>query len=107
MRTCQQVFSAAFIAHVEAAYDDEILKNELATPVPHPDSALDLMTNIVADLVNAARWAEDDDLAQWMANARLDGFARAGEPSARERKLRERIATDGALAAERIQQFIA
>ncbi len=107
VRTCQQVFSAAFIAHVEAAYDDEILKNELATPVPHPDSALDLMTNIVADLVNAARWAEDDDLAQWMANARLDGFSRAGEPSARERKLRERIATDGALAAERIQQFIA
>ena len=31
VRTCQQVFSAAFIGHVEAAYDDEAHKNELCT----------------------------------------------------------------------------
>ena len=36
VRTCQQVFSAAFIAHVEAAYSDETTKNELATVIPTP-----------------------------------------------------------------------
>ncbi len=106
VRTCQQVFSAAFIAHVEAAYDDEALKNELATPVPHPDSARDFLTNIVADLVNTARWAEDEDLTEWLVNARLDAFSRPGEPSAREVELRERIVEDGGRAAERIGELL-
>ena len=35
VRTCQQVFSAAFIAHVEAAYTDDDLKNELCHVIPH------------------------------------------------------------------------
>ena len=39
VRHCQQVFSAAFIGHVEASYDDQATKNELCTVVPHPDSA--------------------------------------------------------------------
>ena len=37
VRACQQVFSAAFVAHVESSYEGESLKNELCTPVPHPD----------------------------------------------------------------------
>jgi hypothetical protein len=34
VRTCQPVFSAAFIGHIESAYEKEALKNELCTPAP-------------------------------------------------------------------------
>ncbi len=41
VRHCQQVFSAAFIAHCETTYDTEDEKNRLCGVVPHPDSATD------------------------------------------------------------------
>ncbi len=34
VRTCQPTFSASFIGHTEAAYQDEAEKNELCTPIP-------------------------------------------------------------------------
>ncbi len=75
VRTCQQVFSAAFIGHVEASYSDELVQNELCTPVPHPDDAIDfLRTNLVSNR-NAARWAQDSELQNWLLHARLDGFS--------------------------------
>ncbi|MCS5569120.1 MAG: NAD(P)-binding protein, partial [Pseudomonadales bacterium] len=45
VRTCQQVFSAAFIGHVEASYEDEQQKNELCAVVPHPNSDIDWLRN--------------------------------------------------------------
>ena len=76
VRTCQQVFSAAFIAHVEANYPDEAVKNELTTPVPHPDSEVDFLRTSLANSLNAARWAQDPELQAWLQAARLDGFTR-------------------------------
>ncbi len=75
VRTCQQVFSAAFIGHVEAAYDDEDLKNELATVVPHPNTDMDWLRVTLASGLNSARWRQDDDLAAWLKAARLDAFS--------------------------------
>lgn len=106
LRTCQQVFSAAFIGHIEAAYSDTAVKNELCTPVPHPDSDRDFMSNTLADLANAARWAEDDELTAWLAHSRLDGFSRPGEPSANETAVREQIAASAIVVAEKLQQFL-
>ena len=79
VRTCQQVFSAAFIAHVEARYDDETEKNELCTPVPHPDTALDFIHTSLANAMNGARWAADADLSRWLAESRLDAFSSVGD----------------------------
>ncbi|MEM7543814.1 MAG: NAD(P)/FAD-dependent oxidoreductase, partial [Pseudomonadota bacterium] len=106
VRTCQQVFSAAFIGHVEAAYADEAIKNELCVPVPHPDTDIDFMTNVLADLANAARWSEDEALVEWMINSRLDGFSQPGDPTAAELALREKIAQNGGVVAEKLQQFL-
>jgi hypothetical protein len=78
VRTCQQVFSAAFIAHVEAAYDDEAVKNELCVPVPHPDTDVDFLRTSLANSQNSLRWARDEELQQWLLNARLDGFSQPG-----------------------------
>jgi hypothetical protein len=81
VRTCQQVFSAAFIGHVEAAYEDESTKNELCTPVPHPDSEVDFLRSNLANNLNARRWGQDAELQEWLKDARLDGFARrAAQP---------------------------
>lgn len=82
VRTCQQVFSAAFIAHVEVAYDDEATKNELATVVPHPDSGMDWLRVTLGNMMNSARWRQDDALTQWLAASRLDAFSRIRSPEA-------------------------
>ena len=75
VRTCQQVFSAAFIAHVEVAYDDEDQKNEFATVVPHPDTDEDWLRVTLGGLLNSAKWRSDPDLVEWLRDARLDAFS--------------------------------
>jgi hypothetical protein len=75
VRGCQQVFSAALIAHVEAAYDGDTVKNDLCVPVPHPDSDLDWLRVTDGDLRNQGRWLEDDDLMDWLSSARLNLLA--------------------------------
>ncbi|MEM7099615.1 MAG: NAD(P)/FAD-dependent oxidoreductase [Pseudomonadota bacterium] len=76
VRTCQQVFSAAFIGHIEATYPDaDEAKNELCTPVPHPDDNRDFVRCNLANSVNAARWSSEPGLSEWLLHARLDGFS--------------------------------
>lgn len=77
VRPCQQVFSAAFIAHVEQSLDDESRKNELCTVVPHPDTAVDYVETTKGNFLNGMQWFFDPDLAGWLANARLDAFSGA------------------------------
>lgn len=74
VRRCQQVFSAAFVAHVEAAYSDNSVKNDLCVPIPHPDSDLDWLRTTLATNRNHLRWAEDAGLQEWLDNSRLDAF---------------------------------
>ena len=75
LRTCQQVFSGAFTAHVEAAYGpDDQAKNRLCVPVPHPDSDADFLRTTLANLKNQVAWAQDEALVDWLRNSRLDGF---------------------------------
>lgn len=81
VRHCQQVFSAAFLAHVEGAYDDEAAKNDLCTVVHHPDSDTDFLRTSLGNSMNTARWNADPDLVAWLASARLDGFSSTEAPS--------------------------
>lgn len=81
VRACQQVFSAAFIAHIEAAYAEDDHKNMLCGVVPHPDSAGDWIRNSLDSSMNSANWNADPDLVAWLANARLDGFSSPEPPS--------------------------
>lgn len=75
LRTCQQVFSGAFTAHVEAAYaDDDEVKNRLCVPVPHPASDVDFLRTTLANLMNQLEWAQDEALLDWLRRSRLDGF---------------------------------
>lgn len=80
VRGCQQVFSAAFIAHVEATYDGDAVKNDLCVPVPHPDCDLDWLRLTGGDLRNQHRWLDDDDLMDWLGSARLNLLAELVPP---------------------------
>ncbi|BBX96700.1 NAD(P)-binding protein [Mycobacterium lacus] len=91
VRGCQQVFSAAFIAHVECAYDGDAVKNELCTPIPHPDSDLDWLRLTQSDLRNFQRWLDDADLTDWLSSARLNLLADLLPPLSHKPRVRERV----------------
>jgi hypothetical protein len=74
VRGCQQIFSAALTAHVEAAYPDDITKNRLCVPLPHPDTDLDWLRLALADYANQLHWFDDPELMSWLSAARLDLF---------------------------------
>ena len=74
LRTCQQVFSAAFIAHVETTVEDEEARNRICTPVPHPDSHIDFLRTTLGNALNQAKWMSHEELTGWLRNSRLDLF---------------------------------
>lgn len=76
VRTIQPVFSAAFIAHVEAAYGDEKHKQSLCSVVPLPNTANDWIIVTMGLMMNQFVWSQDKELRQWIAGNRLDGFTR-------------------------------
>jgi NAD(P)-binding Rossmann-like domain len=95
VRGCQQVFSAALVAHVEAAYPDDTVKNRLCVPLPHPDTDLDWLRVALADYGNQLRWLDDPELSAWLAASRLDvlghlmGHLQA--PASAKPRVRDRI----------------
>lgn len=74
VRLCQPTFSAAFIGHVEATYNDEIEKNQLCAPIPPPTVPLDWLRMMAIELNNRLRWMQNPEIAEWTATARLDPF---------------------------------
>ena len=76
--------SAALIAHAEAAYADEAVKNHLCQPYSAADSDLDWLRQTLHDLRLGRCWAEDRDLRAWIAGHRLMGFGApdGGDPAA-------------------------
>ncbi len=76
VRSYQPVFSASFVAHVEAAYDDEAEKNRLCAVVPLPNSTFDFLRMTEAFMLNQFNWSQDKALRAWLGSNRLDGFGK-------------------------------
>ncbi|MEO1419867.1 MAG: NAD(P)-binding protein [Pseudomonadota bacterium] len=76
VRSYQPVFSAAFIAHVELAYEDEATKNDLCHVVPLPNHSTDWLPMTMAFMRNQMRWSQDQELRRWVRENRLDGFSK-------------------------------
>lgn len=106
VRTCQQVFSAAFIAHIELSEHDQARKNQLCTPVPHPDSDTDYLRNMLADLINGLAWQEDPELMSWMKAARLDGFSSPATSPEADAAFMQSLQKHGMVAAEKLMQYL-
>jgi len=85
VRSYQPVFSAAFIAHIEARYteensDNQALKNELCSVVPLPNHDTDWLTGMAAQMQNQFRWSQEPGLKEWLIKNRLDGFTALIQP---------------------------
>lgn len=110
VRYCQQVFSAALIAHVESAYDDENVKNELCRPVPHPDDAIDYLVVNLLTQRNGMRWSGAPKTATWLAQARLDWFGtflpKAPEDPAAAAEFRTAVAASVQSLCDKLEQLI-
>ena len=98
VRGCQQVFSSAFIAHVEAAYPDDMSRNALCEPVPHPDAPLDWLRITMSDNRAQMRWLRDADLMEWLESARLNVLRGLFPKFPDKPRVREKAL--GAIAAE-------
>lgn len=99
VRGCQQVFSSAFIAHVEAAYGDDGARNDLCEPIPHPDAPSDWLRIMLSDNRAQIRWAQDPALMEWLRSARLN-LLRGLFPQFPAERPRVREKAIGALTAE-------
>lgn len=74
VRSFQPVFSAAFIAHIEASYEDDAIKNEICQVVPLPNHDTDWIICMAAQMKNQFRWSKESGIREWLLNNRLDGF---------------------------------
>jgi len=109
-RNCSPTFSAAMIAHVEAAYGSDAEKNEICTVIPTPRDPLRWLQIMAADLPKALQWAARPELMAWMAQSRLDliaGLATLGETDVKELAELERYRRNLAPAIENLQRLLA
>ena len=74
VRSYQPVFSAAFIAHIEATRDTRAEKNRLCQVVPLPNHDMDYLRFTAINMLNQYNWGQDKDLRSWLRKNRLDGF---------------------------------
>lgn len=107
----QPVFSAAFIAHVEHAYEDEEEKNQLCGVVPLPDREIDFLRLTAAFMVNRYVWSQNAELKAWLLTNRLDGFTRLVENVSPDdhdkRAILKRLRGSAMPAMTRLQELIA
>lgn len=105
VRTCQQVFSAAFIAHIELTIEAEEQKNQICNVVPHPDNHIDFLRTTLSNTINGAVWSQYPELQEWLGAARLDGFSQPGGGDALI-GLGDDAQQMAMKAAEKLQQYI-
>lgn len=91
LRGCQQVFSAALTAHVEASYHGDAKRNDLCAAVPHPNTDTDWLGTTMAEHRNQIRWLDDTDLMEWLCAARLDLMRHMYVPLMGKPKVRDKV----------------
>ena len=111
IRSYQPVFSGAFIAHVEAAYDTEEEKNHLCNVVQVPNHDRDFLPMTASFMMNQYVWSQDKGLKKWLADQRLDGFSNlvnAVSPNDTQKmEILGRLRSNAMPAMAKLQQFMA
>jgi hypothetical protein len=109
VRTCQPVFSAAVIAHVEAAYGDDATRNAFCAPVPNPEVPLDWLRMMLTYNRNQLQWFDDPAMMAWLDAARLNILSHATasvSPRARE-KITSVMRSRLAVSNDRLEALLA
>ena len=116
VRTVQPVFSAAFIAYIEATYPDtnaeeRAKKNQLCTVVPLPNHDTDWLKVTGAQMMNQVQWSKEPGRRDWIAANRLDGFSRliqdGDQDDLPKMQILAKFKEFAAPAGAKIQQFLA
>jgi NAD(P)-binding Rossmann-like domain len=72
MRIGLAPFNSSLIAYVEATRPDIASKNRLCPPNRQPDTPGDWIRGTLTSLQADYMWAQEDDIAAWMENARVN-----------------------------------
>ncbi|MEL7128379.1 MAG: NAD(P)-binding protein [Pseudomonadota bacterium] len=111
VRAVQPVFSAAFIAHIEATYTDEAEMNRLCTVVPLPNHDTDWLRAQQVFMMNQFNWSQIPDLRKWLLENRLDGYSRmvrnAGKDDPEKQAVLQRMRDNAMPAMAKLNQFLA
>lgn len=75
VRQIQPCFSAAIIAYIEAHFDSDEEKANLARPTPMFDTVEDYATVLANGMMNQFFWGQDPGISKWMSTCRLNGPA--------------------------------
>jgi hypothetical protein len=65
-------YSAAMIARIELALDDDVAKNDACPPQPVLNVPRDVAATILVELEGEAKWAQIPGLSKWIETARLN-----------------------------------
>lgn len=111
VRSFQPVFSAAFVAHIEAQYEDESHKNNLCTIVPLPNHDTDWIRCTGGQMANQFLWSQEPKLRDWLVENRLDGFTAlmqsVKEGDHEKMNILERLRENAGPAMANVQRFVA
>ncbi len=110
VRSYQPVFSAAFIAHCEVAYDDDKTKNRYCGVVCLPNHDTDYVRFTAAFMMNQYNWSQTPELRQWLLENRLDGFskmvAQLAEADVDKKAIMKRLKAASVPAMAKLQGYI-
>ena len=110
VRSYQPVFSAAFIGHIEARFDDDKQKNQLCGVVPLPNHDTDFLRFTAAFMTNQYNWGQDEELRGWLKENRLDGFSKLvseiAEDDHEKRSVMKRLRNASMPAMMNLQKFL-
>ncbi|MEM7255144.1 MAG: NAD(P)/FAD-dependent oxidoreductase [Pseudomonadota bacterium] len=74
IRPFQPCFSAALIAHLEVAMDNDEQRADLTRPTPMTDTVADWLDIYADGLMNSGEWARNEEVFKWMRGCRLNAF---------------------------------
>ncbi|MGB0930636.1 MAG: DUF2855 family protein [Chitinophagales bacterium] len=110
VRSYQPIFSAAFVAHIEANFEEEKEKNKICGIVPLPNHDTDWIRMLAALMMNQFTWSQYKELRKWLLGNRLDGFSEmvknASKEDAPKQALLKKMKQYSMPAMMKLQQFI-
>ncbi len=110
VRSYQPIFSASFIAYVEANYADDKTKNEICQVVMIPNHDTDWIRMVSSQLVNQFNWSKDKKLRDWLRTNRLNGFGHlvqnVDKKDMEKMAILKRLRNSSMPAALKLQHFI-
>ena len=111
VRSYQPVFSAAFIAYVEANFDSEPLKNQICGVVPLPNHDTDWIRMMAAVMQNTFVWTKHPGVQEFLKTNRLNSVShmmdRIAEDDASKLAIMRRMRSQIRPAASQIQVLMA